>query len=184
MDKDMLRAEMKAKRKAFGNKEGASKEIFSHLTESDFYKKSKNICIYMASFGEVKTEPILSRAHADKKTVCVPVSGNAFSLRLSLTDGEFTKGLYGIPEPEHPRFVDFSFPELIIVPGLAFSEKGDRLGFGKGYYDRFLSEAPGFKVGLCYGFQLLPSIPSEPHDIKMDAVITEHGVRLFNESNI
>ncbi len=179
MDKDSLRAEMKLKRKNFGGKEGASKKIFSHLVNSPFYKECKNICVYMSSFGEVETGEILSHALSLGKGVCVPVSGEDLSLRLSKTDGVFTPGLYGIREPQHPDFVDFSFPDLILVPGLAFSEKGDRLGFGKGYYDRFLSEAKGLKVGLCYDFQFLPALPSEPHDVKLDAVITETGVKVF-----
>lgn len=179
MDKDSLRAEMKAKRKNFGDKEGASKKIFSHLVNSPFYKESKNICAYMSAFGEVETGEILRHALSIGKGVCVPVSGEDLSLKLSKTDGEFIRGLYGIKEPVHPDFVDFSFPDLILVPGLAFSEKGDRLGFGKGYYDRFLSEAKGLKVGLCYGFQIVPSLPSEPHDVRLDAVITESGVTVF-----
>ncbi len=133
----------------------------------------------MSAFGEVETGEILRHALSIGKGVCVPVSGEDLSLKLSKTDGEFTRGLYGIKEPAHPDFVDFSFPDLILVPGLAFSEKGDRLGFGKGYYDRFLSEAKGLKVGLCYGFQIVPSLPSEPHDVRLDAVITESGVTVF-----
>lgn len=173
MTKNELRAEMKFLRKEFPLKAEASEKAASRLLKSDIYQKSKRICIYMSAFGEVSTDKIYADALAKGKTVCVPISIPDGTLRLSLTDGNFTKGLYGITEPKNIAYVDFSFPQLIVVPGLAFDRRCARLGFGKGYYDRFLSAADGFKLGLGYSFQLLDFLPTEAHDIFLDGVITD-----------
>lgn len=176
MTKNELRAEMKLMRREFSDKAEASEKISLRLFASDIYKNCERICLYMSSFGEVSTEKILSHALDDGKKVCVPVSMPNSTLRLSLTDGRFVKGLYGISEPAAPKYADFSFPELILVPGLAFDRRCARLGFGKGYYDRFLSEAGGFKLGLGYSFQLLDFIPTEAHDIFLDGVMTDKEI--------
>lgn len=178
-DKNKLREKMKLQRKNFDKKTSASEKIASLFLSCPEYKKAKALCVYMSSFGEAETSFIISHSLKDGKKLCVPVSQADGTLRLSLYDGKFKKGLYGIPEPEVPVFVDFSFPDLIVIPGLAFDKSGNRLGFGKGYYDRFLSQSSGKKAGLCYFFQLVDKIPSEPHDMKMDMVITENGIIRF-----
>ena len=68
-------------------------------------------------------------------------------------------------------------PDLVIVPGLAFSSKGERLGQGGGYYDRYLKEYKGIKIGICFSEQLNESIPADEHDIRVDYVVDESGVR-------
>ncbi len=173
MTKNELRAKMKLLRRDFSGKAEASDKITARLLESDIYKNCERICLYMSAFGEVSTEKILSHALASGKKVCVPISMPDSTLRLSLTDGQFTKGLFGISEPVAPEYTDFSFPELIIVPGLAFDLSCARLGFGMGYYDRFLSEAKGKTIGLGYSFQLLDRIPTDEHDVLLDGVITD-----------
>lgn len=175
MTKNELRAKMKLMRKEFPGKKEASDKITSCLLESDIYKNCERICLYMSAFGEVSTEKILTHALSSGKTVCVPISRPNSTLRLSLADGSFTSGLYGIREPAKVNYTDFSFPELIIVPGLAFDLSCARLGFGKGYYDRFLAEAKGTSIGLGYSFQLLDRIPTDEHDVFLDAVITENN---------
>jgi 5-formyltetrahydrofolate cyclo-ligase len=84
---------------------------------------------------------------------------------------EFAEGDFHIPEPKnHPYTGDF---DLIVVPGMAFDKAGHRLGRGKGYYDRFLSQYPQvYTIGLCFDFQLLPEVPSEPHDCLINEVIS------------
>lgn len=175
-EKTILREKMKLQRKNFDKKSSASEKICSLFLSCPEYLEAETLCVYMSSFGEADTSFIISHSLEDGKKVCVPVSRADGTLKLSLYNGKFKKGLYGIYEPADPVFVDFSFPQLILIPGLAFDKRGNRLGFGKGYYDRFLSEASGIKVGLCYAFQLADKIPSEPHDIKMDMIITENGI--------
>lgn len=179
MEKAELRSMMKLLRKNFTGKHEASEKITELVINSDFYKKSDRICLYMSSFGEVDTHRIFSHAVRQKKSVCVPITEKDGSLRLSLCDGNFKKGRFGIDEPEVPSYVDFSYPELILIPGLAFDRRGTRLGFGMGCYDRFLKDARGFKVALGYCFQLLDFVPDEAHDVRLDALVTEKGIIYF-----
>ena len=82
-------------------------------------------------------------------------------------------GAYGIMEPEGPAFTAYDDIDLIIIPGVAFDVKHNRLGRGKGYYDRFLPLIPDtYKIGVCFPFQMTTSIPAEEHDIRMDEIIT------------
>lgn len=171
---------MKLLRKNYAEKSISSLKAAALLSKSDFYRRAQKICCYNSAFGEVDTKAIISDAISHKKKVCVPISHEDGTLSLSLTDGAFKKGLFDIDEPKNPVFVDFSYPDLIIVPGLAFDKKGGRIGFGKGYYDRFLASAQGLKVGLCYSFQLLSSLPTEEHDVHLDALVTEKEILFFN----
>jgi 5-formyltetrahydrofolate cyclo-ligase len=80
-------------------------------------------------------------------------------------------GAYGILEPTGPLFTDYDSIDLAVVPGVAFTRDGVRLGRGKGYYDRLLPRIKSPKVGICFPFQILESIPTEPFDVKMDEVV-------------
>ena len=177
--KEELRREMKTARTEYSGRELSSKKISERILKSDFYKRADFICMYMPSFGEADISEIFSDCLKSGKKVCVPVVVSDSELALSLADGRFKKGRYGISEPENPQYVSFSSPNLILVPGLAFDRSGNRLGFGKGYYDRFLAHADGLKVGVCYGFQLIKKLPAGEHDISVDAVITEDETLVF-----
>ena len=87
------------------------------------------------------------------------------------------KGAHGIPEPTEIVPISIEEIEIILVPGLAFDKTGARMGFGKGYYDKLLETRKAIKIGICYDFQLLDKIPSEPHDVPMDIIITEKRVQ-------
>lgn len=96
-------------------------------------------------------------------------------------DSEFDVGAYGIlePGPRHP-VVDFRLMAAVFVPLMAFDERGGRLGNGKGYYDRVLTGFPGFKIGVAFEWQLYGGpLPMEPHDARLDLVVTEQKVREF-----
>ena len=176
MEKELLRQEMKAKRRALTDeyKKEVSKKIFEKLSHLPEYKSAKSVCVYMDSFSEVKTDLIINDLREHGKEILFPVSDvKTNTLSLCRDCGSFIKGAYGILEPQTKETVDFLYPDLIIVPGLAFDKNMIRLGFGAGYYDRLLSESKAFKIGICYSFQLLDFIPSEEHDVVMDMVITE-----------
>ena len=91
---------------------------------------------------------------------------------------ELTPNAYGVPEPkpEYVRMVSPSPHAVVLVPGLAYTALGDRIGFGGGYYDRFLAFHPGPKIGLAFDFQVLAACPRELHDIPMDLVVTESQI--------
>lgn len=179
MKKQALRDKMKALRKVVSKqeKQAVSDEIFKKLSGLKEYKEAKNICVYMDSFNEVKTDLIIEDLRKNKKTVVFPITDiKTNTLSLCCDTGEFKEGAYGILEPYPPKKLDVKSIDLIIIPGLAFSEDKSRLGFGGGFYDRLLKECNAFKIAICYDFQVLDQIPSEEHDIKPDMIITEKRV--------
>lgn len=94
---------------------------------------------------------------------CTPVSG-------------FKQSALGIMEPEGENFTDYRKVDLIIVPGVAFDRKMNRLGRGRGFYDRFLPAISAPKMGICFDFQLFDQVPSDSNDIKMDYIVSENDL--------
>lgn len=176
--KDDIRNKMKSLRREYRNGELSSEKIVKSIVDFETYRRAECVCTYMPLVGEADISEIFSDAVKRGKTVCVPVVLGDCELAISVADVHFKKGRFGILEPENPRFVDFSEPDFILVPGLAFDFFGNRLGFGKGYYDRFLSSARGFKLGVCFSFQVENFIPHLKHDISVDALVTENELRL------
>ena len=128
----------------------------------------------MDSFGEVRTDLIISDLRASGKEILFPVSDKETkTLTLCKDCGRFESGAYGISEPEEKISVSFDVPDLIIIPGLAFDLDKNRVGFGAGYYDKLLEKSRATKIGIGYDFQLVEKIESEEHDIKMDIVLTD-----------
>ena len=88
---------------------------------------------------------------------------------------DLTVGAYQIEEPTGELFTEYEQIELTLVPGVSFDREGNRLGRGKGYYDRLLPKLSSYNVGICFGFQISEKIPCESFDRKMDAVLSEKG---------
>ena len=140
---------------------------------------------YAAIDGEVDTGPILSQALADGKRVAVPVALRRGSrlVPVEIRDSRkdlSSRGLFGVPQPARTagRRVPTEKLEFILVPGVAFDRRGRRLGRGRGYFDRFLSQVPASvpRIGLAFGFQVVRAIPFEPHDQPVRTVITDKEV--------
>ena len=147
-----------------------------HLTE---YCAAKSVMFYMAIAGEIDTTQLISEALSRGTTVALPsvdpVSGAIIPLRLNSLSA-IKRGAYGIPEPAEIEKIDHTEIELVVVPGLSFDISGNRLGYGKGFYDRFLCGSGALKIGLAYNKQIAPAIPTNQHDIKMDKIVTETDV--------
>jgi 5-formyltetrahydrofolate cyclo-ligase len=131
----------------------------------------------LALFAPRRTEPDLDLLWGlgllEDHLVSYPrCEGDALSFRPILALSELIPGRFGIREPVPGQSLEQL--DVIVVPGLAFTAQGGRLGRGAGYYDRFLSTIPGttVKIGVCFEFQRLPEIPDESHDVKMDAVVS------------
>ena len=92
---------------------------------------------------------------------------------------DLSPGAYGILEPKEAEAYQDEANALCLVPGLAFSADGARLGYGKGYYDTFFAQHPVLKLGLCYDFQLVPQVPTQPHDVRMDGILTDKRLVLM-----
>ena len=155
-----------------------SKRIFDFLFSEVHILKYNNICTYMSSFNEPDTFPIIKELFRNNKNVCIPVTDKETkTLSLSvINDMNFKKGAYNIYEPKNIIPVNFQFPDVILVPGIAFDRNKNRIGFGMGYYDKLLSECNAVKIGICYDFQVTDDIPAEKHDIKMDMLVTDKNI--------
>lgn len=177
-DKNALRELIKQKRKALTHEEISEKsiKITDFLTTSQIYQNAKCICVYMASFNEPRTLPLIQQAITDGKKICLPVTdieNTALSLSYISDTSSLKKGAYGILEPTVIDTADPHTVDLIIVPGIVFDRNGSRIGFGKGFYDRLLSDTNAVKIGVCYAFQLCKGIPADNHDIPMNMIVTE-----------
>ena len=150
-----------------------SEQVENRLMKTTYWHQSRNILLYSALPDEVNTSNLLSAACREGKNVWLPVVvGDNLILRSYQITTPMRKGAFGITEPESEQITDLSIIDLAIVPGMAFTIDGLRLGRGKGYYDRLLPQLPNAKcVGLCFPFQIVGNIPSEPHDQRMDNVV-------------
>ncbi len=182
-EKDILRNICKLHRDAIDNKTQLSKNIFRVLLETDEYKNCESIFLYASIGSEVSTDEIINKAFTDGKRVafpkCIDKKGNMKFYYVN-SSSELMPGYYGIKTP--PTHTEACFGDkntLCIVPGLAFSSDGYRLGYGKGYYDRFLSEFKGVSIGLCYEECLRENIPTDEYDKKVNCLITDKRIYKF-----
>jgi 5-formyltetrahydrofolate cyclo-ligase len=175
----------KLSKKIIGQK---SSKIINNLINLDLFKRSKNICIYVSKDQEVKTHDLIKAILIeDFKNVLVPFVSENNEIKLSKIKlfSDLLIGKFNILEPRE-KITYQKNVDLIIIPGVAFDEKGNRLGRGRGYYDQFLSEnkiVSKIKIALAFEEQVIDKIPSELHDIKMDFIITENKIIECNQKN-
>ena len=153
-----------------------SMQIKQNLLALDKFIKSGVIHCYVSKDKEVGTHELITSA-SKTKTIVVPYLQKMGLGCAKLDEFErLRRNSFGVLEPENPD----PFPEnkinLVIVPGMVFDRKGNRLGYGKGFYVKFLPKRDVIKIGLAYSFQVVNLVPKEEHDIKMDYVITEDEV--------
>ncbi|AIY84915.1 5-formyltetrahydrofolate cyclo-ligase [Clostridium baratii] len=153
------------------------KKIIEKLKDTKEYKEAKGIFVYIGFGSEINTKILIEDALEDGKEVCVPkvIKKDMVFIKINSLENLVTSS-YGILEPVGDKN-NFNVDNLglIIMPGLAFDKQGNRLGYGGGYYDKFLSnnKINVKKIALAYDFQILDKVPSEEHDIKVDSIITE-----------
>lgn len=168
---------MLEKRNALDAKEVArrSKRVQEFLLNTKEFKSARVVGAYHAFGSEVKTDLIIDQARALGKKIALPsVEGDCLTF-YELSSGTYlVKGRYGIMEPLPYGPVDSI--DLLVVPGIAFDKMGYRLGYGKGYYDKFLAKKKVASIGLGYSFQILKKLPKGKYDKKVDAIATEDGV--------
>lgn len=175
MDKTELRREIRARKRAMTEAEieERSARLAQLFFASRAYQNAKTIYGYLSYNQEVRTVPMLERALKDGKKVAVPkVYGEEMKF-LYLDDlTAVAKGYAGIPEPIADEPVAHDETALVLMPGLAFDPQGHRIGYGGGFYDKFLAAEPNHPtLALCYEFQMLPKLDVEDHDIPVDTVL-------------
>jgi 5-formyltetrahydrofolate cyclo-ligase len=173
MDKKTLRQNIRALKKQHSQEEllAQSKKILQRLEEHPRFLQAKKVMLYASLPDEVQTLDFIETWRHRKSIILPTVVGDDI-IPVELADNvTFVEGDFHIPEPQsHPYSGGF---DLIVVPGMAFDSNGHRLGRGRGYYDRFLAQHPQVPtIGLCFDFQLLPEVPSEPHDRIINEIIS------------
>jgi 5-formyltetrahydrofolate cyclo-ligase len=158
-----------------GNKESSDRRISEKLFSIPQIQNAHGICVYVAKDKEVETSGIFKALWKTRNTVVLAprIKGAVLEMCQVHSIDDFTQGTYDLKEPSQyipPYGGDI---DVVIVPGLAFDVHGVRLGRGKGYYDRFLATTHAYVIGLAYDFQILPTIPNDIRDIKMNLIITE-----------
>lgn len=175
MDKKELRRMIRQKKQAMTDIqiEDASRELTRKFLASEAYRNAETLYGYLPYNQEVRTWGILEQALKDGKQVAVPkVYGEEMRFILMTDLNAVSSGYAGIPEPVADEPVATDPTALVLMPGLAFDPEGHRIGYGGGFYDRFLEQEPDHPtVALCYDFQLLPKLETEEHDIPVDLVI-------------
>ena len=155
-----------------------SEKIQDAFLASDLYKNARQIMLYMPIKNEVCTKKIIDAAKACEKMLVFPSTDpKTFEITPVLWDKEceFSQGTFSVEVPTLTKIADMTKSDVIVVPGIAFDKSGNRIGFGKGCYDRLLATSPAIKVGFCYDFQIARIIPADETDIKMDYLLCESG---------
>ena len=144
------------------------------LFRSNQWQKAQIIAVFLSTATEINTQPIIARAWSESKRTVVPKIINKQMVFVEITSGSnFNLGQMNIKEPIDSTIFDITLIDLAIVPGLAFTVYGERLGYGAGYYDRFLSLFCGDTVSLALGVQLVTSLPLEGHDQKVSHILSQ-----------
>ncbi|MBI5388932.1 5-formyltetrahydrofolate cyclo-ligase [Candidatus Woesearchaeota archaeon] len=178
--KEILRKQFLDARNALAKEEIARKSnsIRKKLFSLPALREAKTIMFYVSFKSEVHTLGMIQRALSERKTVCVPyVDKHEIRPSIIWSVRELKPGHFGVPEPLHPNPISPASVDVVIVPGVAFDKKGFRIGYGKGFYDKFLPQTRAKKIGLCFASQLADKLPHEEHDVGMDVVITEKDKR-------
>lgn len=178
--KQSLREQYKKIRAALSKEARAANDstIARHIIELSLYKDAKTLMAYCAIGSEASIQAVITHALACGKTVLLPVTDpvtqTMYAAQLTAA-GHLARGGYGIYEPKDAR--PYCGPiDLVLVPGLVFGKSGQRIGYGKGYYDKFFGSYNGaIKAGVAYTCQISEESFGEAHDVRMDYIITEQG---------
>ena len=172
-EKELIREKIKKKKQQLTDKEKEieAANVFEKIEALPEFINAHNIIIYWSMPDELPTHNFIIR-WSKKKTMLLPVvKGEDMLIKPFSTKEELKQGSLGIWEPDTQKEYLNSI-DLVIVPGVAFDRDKSRLGRGKGYYDRYFINKRIVKIGVCFDFQLLESIPIDSFDIKMDKVVT------------
>lgn len=155
-------------------KQSAAQEVFDRLEKSAAFLMADRILMYHSLPDELSTHRFLDKWNSRKRFFLPRVNGVNLEI-LPYDQSRLELGSFHIEEPKGEDTVDPSEIEVVIVPAVAYDRRGNRLGRGKGFYDRLLAETKATKIGVGYEFQLFDELPAEEHDVPMDIVITQQS---------
>ena len=176
MDKNDLRKEIRQQKRHFSSEEltGMSLRVMERLLCHDRIKNAKTVMMYYSLPDEVFTHDVVDVLLERGVKVVLPVVTGDTTMELREYNGkdDIAIGAFNLGEPRGKLFTLYDAIDVAVVPGMAFDRQGHRLGSGKGYYDRFLSQHPNiYKIGVCFDFQKRETIPAEDHDVRMEEII-------------
>ncbi|MCM1163439.1 MAG: 5-formyltetrahydrofolate cyclo-ligase [Muribaculaceae bacterium] len=179
MNKDDIRRRVKARKTLLddSDKASAASRVFDLLEKTAAFMMADRILMYHSLPDELSTRSFISKWAARKRFYLPRVNGVNLDI-LPYDEQSLALGSFHIEEPTGTDTASIDDMEIVIVPAIAYDRRGNRVGRGKGYYDRLLATTKALKIGVGYDFQLMDDdeIPSEPHDVRVDIVITESGM--------
>lgn len=180
-DKKVIRGEYIKKRLELTEKEVSlkSRQILQKIETVDGLLEKRGFGVYLAVKNEVNTKILIDKLVLQKKAVYLPKffeSEKAYFFGKFSGWKELEAGYFGILQPKNGKKANIGNIEAIFVPGVAFDQKGVRLGWGTGTYDQLLKGSEAIKIGLAYDFQVGDALPFEEQDIKVDLIVTEKKV--------
>lgn len=177
LSKQELRLQVRAAKKAVPLEEKIerSRAIMAQVERLSQFQQASTVLLYWSMDDEVATHEFVNRWYAEKCVLLPCVDGNDLRLRQYTGPECLVAGPgFGIGEPTGAEFTDLDHVQMIMVPGVAFDQQNNRMGRGRGFYDRLLKSTPNaYKVGVAFDFQMFDSIPVESFDVPMNAVIKE-----------
>ena len=176
-EKDNIRKRISEKKKEFSEDKlkTLSSEIMERLEDNVVLKCAKTVLMYYSLPDEVFTHDFIEKLSKEKTILLPVVKGDDLELKVYTGRECMQKGSFNIDEPQGETYNDLTSIDVAVIPGVSFDRHGNRLGRGKGFYDRFLKKLNTFKIGICFDFQLNDEIPHGEHDVAMDEVWTENG---------
>lgn len=177
MEKAEIRRKIKHLRMMLSEAEklSAAEEVFNHLEKTAAFLLAEKILMYHSLPDELPTHAFLSKWSGRKQFYLPRVNGVNLDI-LPYDESRLELGAFHIEEPTGTNTISPEEIELIVVPAVAYDSRRNRLGRGKGFYDRLLATTKATKIGIGYTFQMVEEIPTEEHDVPMDFVITQLGV--------
>ncbi|MBU8891351.1 MAG: 5-formyltetrahydrofolate cyclo-ligase [Bacteroidales bacterium] len=174
--KKKIREQIRNKKNRFflEEKKRKSASVMGQVEKLDAFLKSKIVMAYWSMDDEVFTHDFILKYCGEKQIILPVVKGDNLVLKKFTGLSNMEPGeSFGIGEPVGEHFENIDQIDMIIIPGIAFDKNLNRLGRGKAYYDKLLKKTKALKVGVCFDFQLLSSVPINEHDVKMDLIITD-----------
>lgn len=177
MEKNEIRKNISDKKKQYSENKlkTLSSGVMERLEENVVFRCARTVLMYYSLPDEVHTHDFIEKWSREKTILLPVVNGDDMELKVYSGKECMQKGSYNIYEPQGETFTDLVSIDAAIIPGVSFDRHGNRLGRGKGYYDRFLKKLNTFKIGICFSFQISDEIPHDEHDIAMDEIWTEEG---------
>lgn len=174
MDKEDIRRNVRAHKSLLNETDRlrAAERAFAVMEKTAAFLMADNILMYHSLPDELSTLQFLDKWHSSKRFFLPRVNGVNLEI-LPYECSSLHLGAFQIEEPNGDTTVPLDVIDLVVVPGIGFDRRGNRVGRGKGFYDRLLADTPVTKIGVAYDFQVFDTVPSQAHDVRVDIVITD-----------